>query len=129
MIGISVDCFSGDGHFDGVDLYVYIDITDFSFVGGNMKQLLKRVSLGPAIKSGNRIIYHMIGSDNGCCSSYCKRITAPYCLSVEIRIEDAKGNIINFSDKCYTSLFLQFRQKASMMTKKCKCTNNEGKNC
>lgn len=125
LTGISIDCFSGDRHFDGTDLYVYIDIIDFSFVGGNMKQLLKRVSLGPAIKSGNRIIYHMNSSNNGCCCCHYKQITTPYCLSVEIRVEDAKGNITDFSDKCFTSLSLHFRRRTSIMPKKSKCTNYE----
>ena len=80
-------------------IYTFTHIIDFSFVGGSLKQLLKRVSLGPGIHSGNRIIYTIIGNDNSCNSCCCiyKRITTAHCLSIEIRVEADKGTIIDFS--------------------------------
>lgn len=106
---ITIECSTGDRHFAGNNLYIYTDIIDFSFVGGSLKQLLKRVSLGPAIHSSNRIIYNMNGNDNNCCCYY-KRITTSHCLSLEIRVEDDKGNLIDFSAGCSVSLSLHFRR-------------------
>lgn len=107
---LSIACSTRDRHFDGNDLYIYTDVIDFSFVGGSLKQLLKRVSLGPGIHSGNRIIYTMNGNDNSCCCCIYKRITTAHCLSIEIRVEDDKGNIIDFSGGCSVSVSLHFRR-------------------
>ena len=63
---LHVHCSPKDRSFAGQNLYMYTNIIDFSFVGGSLKQLLKRVSLGPALKSHNRIIYQMTETDKDC---------------------------------------------------------------
>ena len=108
---INIDCPSEDRpRFAGQNMYIYTNIIDFSFVGGSLKQLLKRVGLGRAIHSGNRIIYQMSETDKSCCCCYYKRITTPHCLCVEIRIEDDNGKLIDFPIGCKVSLSLHFRR-------------------
>lgn len=107
---IKIDCSSEERHFEGKELYIYTDIIDFSFVGGSLKQLLKRVSLGPALYSNNRISYGINGAENNCCCCYYKRITIPNCLSIEIRVEDDKGNLIDLSAGCTVILSMHFRR-------------------
>lgn len=110
---IDIDCPSdGRPQCAGKNLYIYTNIIDFSFVGGSLKPLLKRVSLGRPIHSGNRIIYHVNEADVSCCCCYYKRITTPHCLCVEIRIEDDSGKLIDFSAGCKVSLSLHFRQSS-----------------
>ena len=94
----------------GQNLYIYTNIIDFSFVGGSLKQLLKRVSLGRPIHVGNRIIYQVSESDKGCCCSYYKRITTPYCLQLEVYIQNDNGNLVSFPVGSKVSLSLHFKQ-------------------
>lgn len=107
---ISVECNSKDRSLAGRNLYIYTDIIDFSFVGGSLKQILKRVSLRQGIKSDNRISYQTNETDKGCHCCYYKRVTIPHCLSIEIRIEDDRGNLFRFSNDCNVSMSIHFRQ-------------------
>ncbi|MEW8544956.1 MAG: hypothetical protein AB2693_15630 [Candidatus Thiodiazotropha sp.] len=108
---ISIDCPSKESlNFAGQNLYIYSNIIDFSFVGGSLKPLLKRVSLGRPIRSGNRLIYQVNEADKGCCCSYYKPITTSHCLCVEVHIEDDNGKLANFSPGCEVTLSLHFRR-------------------
>ena len=108
---VSLECPTDVRNFAGQSLYVYTDIVDFSFVGGSLKQLLRRVSLGPGIHSNNnRIIFQMNGNGICCSQVYYKRITTSHCLSIRICIEDGYGKPFEFSDACVISLSLHFRR-------------------
>ena len=108
---LSIDCPSKDNlNLTGQNLYIYTSIIDFSFVGGSLKQLLKRVSLGRPVRSGNRIIYQVNEADKGCCYSYYKPITTSHCLCVEVHIEDDNGKLVEFSPECEVTLSLLFRR-------------------
>lgn len=108
---MNIECPSGSGpNFAGQNMYIYTNIIDFSFVGGSLKQLLKRVSLGRPIHAGNRIIYQMNEADKSCCCCYYKRITLSHCLYVKIHIEDDRGKLIEFPVGCKISLSLHFKQ-------------------
>ena len=101
-------------NFAGKNFYIYTNIIDFSFVGGSLKQLLKRVSLGRPIHADNRIIYQMNEADKSCCCCYYKSITTPHCLQLEVHIEDDRGKLIEFTDDCVVSLSLHFKQQHSV---------------
>lgn len=106
----NIACTSKDRDLSGKNLYIYTNIIDFSFVGGSLKQILKRVSLGLGIKSDNQIIYQMNENDKNCDWCYYKRITTSHCLFIEIRVEDERGHILPVSDECKVSLPLHFRR-------------------
>ena len=108
---MSVECLSKSrSNLAGQNLYILTNIIDFSIVGGSLKQLLKRASLGRPIQASNRIMYHMNEIENGCCCCYYKRITVPHCLRLEIRIEDQYGNLIEFPVGSKISLSLHFKR-------------------
>ena len=100
-------------NFAGQNVYIYTNIIDFSFVGANLKPLLKRVSLGRPIHAGNRITYHMNEADNACCCGHYKIITTPHCLQLNVHIEDERGYLIDFPDKCKVTLSLHFKQTSA----------------
>lgn len=94
----------------GQNMYIHTNIIDFSIVGGSLKQLLKRVSLGRPIHARNRIMYQMNEAERSCCCCYYKRITVPHCLRLEVHIEDQNGNLIDFPDGTKISLSLHFKR-------------------
>ena len=100
-------------NFAGQNMYIYTNIIDFSIIGANLKQLLKRVSLGRPIHAGNRIIYRMNEADNTCCCGHYKIITTTHCLQLKVHIEDENGTPIDFPDKSKVTLSLHFKQTST----------------
>lgn len=88
----------------GRDIYIYTNIIEMSFVGTNLRSVLRRVNSGQGVRNGSRLTYL-------CKTEDCYRaISVPYCMSLEIRIEDEHGHLLNLSALSTVSMTLHFRR-------------------
>ena len=97
----------------GLVLDVHCNIAGFSIVGGNKRQMLRRVSLGkPTVKSANRVVFNVNFTENYC---FCKPVITQHCSVIEIQLKHPHRYINYLLENCMADVSLHLRKKSSII--------------
>lgn len=97
----------------GLVLDVHCNIAGFSIVGGNKRQILRRVNLGqPTLKSATRVIFSINCSENYC---FYKPVITQNCSVIEIQLKHPHLYINHLLENCKANVSLHLRKKSSII--------------